>query len=58
MDILINAPGHNNQEKVKEYYTAQIMKRYGVYPFITKAIVKITQSNNEDSECSISMQVK
>ncbi len=46
MDIKIEAPGHENQQRLIEFYTEKLTKKYGKYPFVKEIRVKVTAKNN------------
>lgn len=56
MDIKIEAPGHKQQEGLKEFYLKRLTKKYGGYKFIHAIDVKV-KLDSED-EIQVSLQLK
>lgn len=54
MDIKINAKDHPNQEKLSEFYTNKLQKKFGNYPFISTMKVDIKADKNQ---CRVGLTV-
>ena len=46
MDIIIEAPGHNNQEELHLYYRDKLNREYGSYTFIASMKLLINKEKN------------
>lgn len=58
MNITINAPGHPNQEKLKEYYTSKLTPFSKKYSFLTSITTSIRSIENDDYEVRIEAKPK
>lgn len=57
MDINIEAKGHPNQDKLIAYYEDILTKKYGQYPFVKVAKVKV-QTKDELTEVNLILQLE
>lgn len=58
MDITIEAQGHPNQVKLKEYYQKRLKQKYAHYPFVKTLDVKVDFENKTDTKVAINVAVE
>ena len=56
MDIKIEAPGHKQQEGLKEFYLERLTKKFGDYKFIHAIDVKVKLDS--EKKVQVSLQLK
>lgn len=58
MDIIIEAQGHPNQAKLIAYYEQRLKRKYGHYPFVKTALVKVDVEKRLVTKVALSITVE
>ena len=46
MDIKLEAPGHKNQEELRDYCSELLLKKFGKYPFLKAVDIKFIKEED------------
>jgi len=58
MDILIEAPGHENLDSLEKHFNKLLLKKFEKYEFIKKAKLKVSDEPQKKKKISLLLQVK